>query len=394
MIHTGKYSGWHEKADHTGKAPEHKAAATKNKLSTTSRTPMVGAELDKIDKTDKIDPEEYSYPEIKPGSSSFHQQLINFSLDEDGKNRWRFSHYIYAPNPALFSDPNPFQYEAWLKGGFGGCRACGHSPIVHHYFVTHPTKGTFAVGSECIKQILNVQMDKAIKTITNRTIRNYNNKAKLKGLLDKYETFFSQHPDILKIATGFYNEWYVRYGGNCKYDTSIFGFIDAHKNCSDFMGSAYRYHSSAQVEAVEQYGCKVCKQDYNKWKEKAPVKPVKECPDITVKTLADVPPVIGCDDPTHCMKLEFQNPEISGQEILSDIRKAYERNYKDIDFIYNNITNFNKWGIKQSAKIYSGNVPIEIPIFTGRDFKKEPLSLSEEIARGKATADALAEMGK
>ncbi len=38
MAHTS--SGWYEAADHTGKAPRHKAASTKKRLSTTARTAM------------------------------------------------------------------------------------------------------------------------------------------------------------------------------------------------------------------------------------------------------------------------------------------------------------------------------------------------------------------
>ena len=111
---------------------------------------------------------------------NYKERITNFSLDDDGINRWNFSHYAYMPG--------------------GACAACGHNPISHNYFVRHPEKGLRSIGSECISKVLGESMQSAIKAAVQRETRQFNNVLKTTWVLMQYEDYFLAHPEVKDIA--------------------------------------------------------------------------------------------------------------------------------------------------------------------------------------------------
>lgn len=336
--------------------------------------------------------------DITSDNKSHSQKIIDFSIDQDGKNRWKLTGFIRAVNPALYDNPNLGALQNYINSGMGYCHVCGHSPIVNHYVVLHPEKGSAFVGSECIGKVLGASVEKAVKTVTGRTVRNYNNKLKLASLLAQYEEFFNLHPELLGITSGYYISRYVKYHSKCFLTVSVEKFIEEHKDCSDFMAEAHRTHSRGMVNAVYDHGCKKC-MSYKTWEAENRNNPDYHCKcendnAILVSDLSEVKPVEGCPNPTLCWVYEPVNPEVSGSEILGKIKQAYDRNYKDISFIYNDIKNFNKWHVKVADKKYEGNVPVEIPHFDGRNFNDRPLTEHEETERANFMSQAIDELVK
>ena len=141
---------------------------------------------------------------------SYREKIMNFSLDDDGVNRWEFSHYVSMPG--------------------GACAACGHHPITHHYFVKHPEKGVHPIGSECISKVLGENAQSAIKAIFQRETREFNNQLKAIWILSQYEGYFRMHPEVLNVSANAGKDHMVVTGRSILSDAHTIQF----KNYKDF----------------------------------------------------------------------------------------------------------------------------------------------------------------
>jgi len=266
-------------------------------------------------------------------TDTHYKSVDKFSIDADGINRWKFKEYKYIPNPANSSNVNPFAAQAYIEHGLGCCAACGHSPIVNHFFISHHDKGTVAVGSECIKKVLNVRVEKALKAAVTRASKEYLTKIRNWKFYNDFRQWYNEHQEMKNIVTGHYIEKWER-----------------------------RYECCNQSESI----CEKCYGD--RWADKKEY--FKNNPE--------------CPNNNRCLYHNPIEPQYTVDKIFGMIENAYIRNHKDVSYIFREIENFNESQIKTNSYEYNGGIPPQIPGFILRNFKKEPLN--EEEQKGKEEA--------
>lgn len=291
---------------------------------------------------------------------SYVERKDDFALDENGNPQWVFHSFESIPNPTKSANPDSMACARYSQSGFGSCAQCGHY-IVDHYFIKNIKTGEIVpVGSECIKAVLGANKQKAMISAVKRVTNQFNNLVKLKYLKQDYEAWFKDHLDTLATVIGIYDDaWRLQ-----EVSTEIIVMTDR------------RY----DWEVAHDW-------PVNVYPELKKIKLSENKHDLSKAKY----------DPYHRV--------VVGQEILNNIRVAYERNHKNISYIFEKIEFFN------TEKQYSGGLrydvydnmcalnnhpeydgkeaEIKIPVFKKINFRSHPLTEEEMSERSMLVQEAL-----